>query len=156
MKNNETKCKDVLRWQCVLRCYFVPSKTFSRNKTPRQTHLVQIKTFSRNKTHPQAHSVPSKTFSRNQTSVPSISYTLSEQMRSRYLKSSEWEPNLTNLIWFSVSSSQISNVSLSIWHSMNPRYSPISICGLYSFGTTPFSLSFESTSFNCAICFGLF
>ena len=32
MKNNETKCKDVLRWQCVLRCYFVPSKTFSRNK----------------------------------------------------------------------------------------------------------------------------
>ena len=33
MKNNETKCKDVLRWQCVLRCYFVPSKTFLRNKT---------------------------------------------------------------------------------------------------------------------------
>ena len=50
MKNNETKCKDVLRWQCVLRCYFVPSKTFSRNKTYKIVHLVPLKTFSRNKT----------------------------------------------------------------------------------------------------------
>ena len=49
MKNNETKCKDVLRWQCVLRCYFVPSKTFSRNKTYKIVHLVPLKTFSRNK-----------------------------------------------------------------------------------------------------------
>ncbi len=49
MKNNETKCKDVLRWQCVLRCYFVPSKTFSRNKTHKIVHLVPLKTFSRNK-----------------------------------------------------------------------------------------------------------
>ena len=49
MKNNETKCKDVLRWQCVLRCYVVPSKTFSRNKTYKIVHLVPLKTFSRNK-----------------------------------------------------------------------------------------------------------
>ena len=49
MKNNETKCKDVLRWQCVLRCYLVPSKTFSRNKTYKIVHLVPLKTFSRNK-----------------------------------------------------------------------------------------------------------
>ena len=48
MKNNEMKCKDVLRWQCVLRCYFVPSKTFSRNKTHKIVHLVPLKTFSRN------------------------------------------------------------------------------------------------------------
>ena len=49
MKNNETKCKGVGRWQCVLRCYFVPSKTFSRNKTHKIVHLVPLKTFSRNK-----------------------------------------------------------------------------------------------------------
>ena len=49
MKNNETKCKDVLRWQCVLHCYFVPSKTFSRNKRHQIEHLVPLKTFSRNK-----------------------------------------------------------------------------------------------------------
>ena len=29
--------------------HFVPSKTFSRNKTPLKTHLVQLKTFIRNK-----------------------------------------------------------------------------------------------------------
>ena len=28
--------------------YFVPPKTFSRNKTPMKTHLVQLKTFIRN------------------------------------------------------------------------------------------------------------
>ena len=28
--------------------HFVPSKTFSRNKTPQKTHLVQLKTFIRN------------------------------------------------------------------------------------------------------------
>lgn len=49
MKNNETKCKEVLRWQCVLRCYFVPSKTFSRNKTYKIVRLVPLKTFLWNK-----------------------------------------------------------------------------------------------------------
>ena len=48
----------------LAKLFFVPSKTFSRNKTPRQTHLVQIKTFSRNQTTMQAHSVQPKTFSR--------------------------------------------------------------------------------------------
>ena len=49
MKNNETKCKEVHSWQCVLRCNFVPSKTFSQNKTHKIVHLVPLKTFSRNK-----------------------------------------------------------------------------------------------------------
>ena len=45
MKNNETKCKDVLRWQCVLRCYFVPSKTFSQYRTTKKYQNVPGKRF---------------------------------------------------------------------------------------------------------------
>ena len=46
---------------------FVPSKTFSRNKTHHRVHLVPPKTFSWNKTPYKVHLVSYKTFSRNQT-----------------------------------------------------------------------------------------
>lgn len=45
---------------------FVPSKTFSWNKTRHSAHLVPSKTFSWNKTPHKVHLVPLKTFSRNQ------------------------------------------------------------------------------------------
>ena len=47
----------------LAKLFFVPSKTFSQNKTPRLTHLVQIKTFSRNQTTMHDGFVPPKTFS---------------------------------------------------------------------------------------------
>lgn len=50
---------------CVIPA-FVPSKTFSRNKTHHRTHLVPLKTFSWNKIPYEVHLVPLKTFSRNQ------------------------------------------------------------------------------------------
>ena len=50
---------------CVIPA-FVPSKTFSRNKTHHRTHLVPLKTFSWNKMPYEVHLVPLKTFSRNQ------------------------------------------------------------------------------------------
>ncbi len=45
---------------------FVPSKTFSRNKTHHRAHLVPLKTFSWNQMPYEVHLVPLKTFLRNQ------------------------------------------------------------------------------------------
>ena len=60
---------------CVIPA-FVPSKTFSQNKTHHRDHLVPLKTFSWNKTPYRVYLVPSKTFSRNRISSFGGSYYL--------------------------------------------------------------------------------
>lgn len=49
MKNNETKCKDVLRWQCVLRCTLYHLKRFLGTKRIKLYTWFRLKRFCETK-----------------------------------------------------------------------------------------------------------